>query len=147
MFGKRLSEVRIGKKISQNELGERVGAHAAVIGRYERGGAKPSIEMATLLAQALEVSLDYLAGSTDILLDESVIKRMQDIQKLSNEQRRRVFALLDAFMKQENVLFSGVDENTRIRILEVDKFEEEDRNHIFAVIDAFTAKRKIKSIL
>ncbi|WP_333597124.1 helix-turn-helix transcriptional regulator [Chryseobacterium flavum] len=30
------------------------------MGRYEREEVKPSIEMATQLAEALEVSLDYL---------------------------------------------------------------------------------------
>lgn len=56
--------------------------------------------MATQLAEALEVSLDYLVGSTDILLKKSIINRVLDIQKLKESDKQHVFALLDAFIKQ-----------------------------------------------
>src|SRR5690606_14306213 len=99
-FGKRLTEVRKEKKMSQDEVGKLVGVHGAVIGRYEREEVKPSIEMATQLAGALEVSLDYLVGSTDILLEKNVVNKILDIQKLKESDKQHVFALLDAFIKQ-----------------------------------------------
>lgn len=99
-FGKRLTEVRKDKKMSQDEVGKLVGVHGAVIGRYERDEVKPSIEMATQLAEALEVSLDYLVGSTDVLLEKSIVNRVLDIQKLKEDEKLHVFALLDAFIKQ-----------------------------------------------
>lgn len=63
-----------------------VGAHGAVIGRYERDEVKPSIEMATQIAEALNVSLDYLVGSTDLLLDKGIVKKIQEIQQLDTEK-------------------------------------------------------------
>ena len=99
-FGKRLTEVRKDKKMSQDEVGKLVNVHGAVIGRYERDEVKPSIEMATRLAEALEVSLDYLVGSTDILLEKNIVSKILDIQKLKENDRQHVFALLDAFIKQ-----------------------------------------------
>lgn len=75
----------------------------AVIGRYERDEVKPSIEMAKALAEALEVSLDYLVGSTDTLLDKNITKKILDIQKLKDEEKSHVFALLDAFLKQTKI--------------------------------------------
>lgn len=86
--------------MSQDEVGKLVGVHGAVIGRYERDEVKPSIEMATQLAEALEVSLDYLVGSTDVLLEKSIVNRVLDIQKLKENDKQHVFALLDAFIKQ-----------------------------------------------
>lgn len=56
--------------------------------------------MAMRLAEALEVSLDYLVGSTDILLDKNIVAKILDIQKLKENDRQHVFALLDAFLKQ-----------------------------------------------
>lgn len=97
-FGKRLSEVRKNKKMSQDELGKLVGAHGAVIGRYERDEVKPSIDMATQLANALDVSLDYLVGATDTLLEKKLVNRILDIQKLKDNDKEHVFALLDAFL-------------------------------------------------
>jgi len=102
-FGKRLTEVRKLRKLSQDELGKKVDVHGAVIGRYERDEVKPSIEMAKALAEALEVSLDYLVGSTDTLLDKNITKKILDIQKLKDEERSHVFALLDAFLKQTKI--------------------------------------------
>ena len=99
-FGKRLTEVRKDKKMSQDEVGKLVGVHGAVIGRYEREEVKPSIEMATQLAEVLEISLDYLVGSTDVLLEKSIVSKILDIQKLKENDRQHVFALLDAFLKQ-----------------------------------------------
>lgn len=98
-FGKRLAEVRKEKKISQDALAKNIGVHGAVIGRYERDEVKPSIEMASQIADALEVSLDYLVGNTNLILDKSIIKRIQDIQLLDNENKNHLFALMDAFLR------------------------------------------------
>ncbi|MBK8152557.1 MAG: helix-turn-helix transcriptional regulator [Saprospiraceae bacterium] len=98
-FGKRLSEVRKTKKLSQDELAKMLDVHGAVIGRYERDEVKPSIEVAASIADALEVSLDYLVGNTDLLLEKNILKRITDIQRLTKDDRNTVFALLDAFLR------------------------------------------------
>ncbi|MEM6628188.1 MAG: hypothetical protein AAF694_00870 [Bacteroidota bacterium] len=48
----------------------------------------------------MEVSLDYLVGATDTLLDTSIVTRILDIQQLEEEKQQHAFALLDAFLKQ-----------------------------------------------
>lgn len=98
-FGKRLTEVRKEKKISQDALAKKIGVLGAVIGRYERDEVKPSIEVAAEIAEALEVSLDYLVGSTNLMLDNTIINRIQDIQQLDSENRSHLFALMDAFLR------------------------------------------------
>jgi transcriptional regulator with XRE-family HTH domain len=98
-FGNRLSEVRKIRKLSQEELGKKAGVHGAVIGRYERDEVKPSIEMATQLSELLEISLDYLVGSTDVLLDKTIVDKVLDIQKLKDDEKNHVFALFDAFLQ------------------------------------------------
>lgn len=54
--------------------------------------------MSTQIAEALQTSLDYLVGSTDLLLDQNIIKRIEDLQKLSSEDKGHLFALMDAFL-------------------------------------------------
>src|ERR1017187_11042678 len=100
-FGKRLGEVRKSKKMSQDDIAKKIAVHGAVIGRYERDEVKPSIEVAAQIAEALEVSLDYLVGNTDLLLEKNVINKIVDIQKLNTEDRAHVFALLDAFLQSQ----------------------------------------------
>lgn len=99
LFGERLVSVRKAKKISQDELAKRIGAHAPVIGRYERGEVKPSIEVATKIADTLEVSLDYLVGHSDLMLENKVLDRVLDIQKLSDKDQEHLFAMMDAYLR------------------------------------------------
>lgn len=98
-FGKRLGEVRKDKKLSQDELAKKLDMQGAVIGRYERDEVKPSIEVAARIAQVLGISLDYLVGNTDLLLDADVIKKIQDMQKLDDQDRKSLFNILDAYLR------------------------------------------------
>lgn len=65
--------------ISQEELAKKIGMHAPIIGRYEREEVKPSIEMAVKIAQALEVSLDFLTGLSDVELDKATTGIITDL--------------------------------------------------------------------
>jgi transcriptional regulator with XRE-family HTH domain len=98
-LGQNITNLRKAKKLSQNELGKQAGTSGDLIGRYERDEVKPSIEVAVKIANALEVSLDYLVGSTDLILDKGIIKRIQEIQLLDNEDKKHLYALMDAFLR------------------------------------------------
>ncbi|MEE4196440.1 MAG: helix-turn-helix transcriptional regulator [Bacteroidales bacterium] len=98
-LGQNIANLRKAKKLSQNELGKQAGTSGDLIGRYERDEVKPSIEVAVKIANALEVSLDYLVGSTDLILDKGIIKRIQEIQLLDNEDKKHLYALMDAFLR------------------------------------------------
>ena len=100
-FGDRLSFARKQKKIKQTELGKFVGTSGDIIGKYERGENIPSIEVAAKIADALDVTLDYLVKDGEYeQVDKEVLKRLKDIQNLSEKNKNHVFALLDAFIKQ-----------------------------------------------
>lgn len=99
LFGERLASVRKSNKISQDELAKAIGVHAPVIGRYERGEVKPSIEVATKIAEALSVSLDYLVGHTDLLLNKAMLNRIMEVQKLSAKDQEHLFVMMDAFLR------------------------------------------------
>ena len=65
-----------------------VDIHANVLGRYERGEARPFVEMAAKLAQALEVSLDYLVGNSDPQIRQR--NNQQNCQPSSTQRRRKI---------------------------------------------------------
>ncbi|MBR9831652.1 helix-turn-helix transcriptional regulator [bacterium] len=67
--------------------------------KYERNEVKPSIEVASKIADTLEVSLDYLLGKTSVQLDKTTIKRLQDIEALPEEDRLHIFYALDNLIK------------------------------------------------
>lgn len=48
------------RRLTQKELAQRVGIHENKLSRIMKGEQKPDLELAFLLADALEVSLDFL---------------------------------------------------------------------------------------
>lgn len=102
LFGERLALVRKKKKVSQDELAKTIGVHAPVIGRYERNEVKPSIEVATKMAEVLGVSLDYLAGLAEYELDNTITKKILSIQSLNEEDKIMLFKTIDALLRDAN---------------------------------------------
>jgi transcriptional regulator with XRE-family HTH domain len=60
---------------------------------------KPSIEVVIRMADALEVSLDYLVGKSDLLLDKTTIKRIQDIELLPDTDKVHIFYAIDNLIR------------------------------------------------
>lgn len=67
IFAKRLRELRLEKKLSQNELSIKLKNKIPQpsIAMWELDKREPSFESAVILAQFFNVSLDYLAGLTE----------------------------------------------------------------------------------
>ncbi|GAB3423667.1 hypothetical protein GCM10027516_23140 [Niabella aquatica] len=80
-------------------MGKKIGINGDAYGRYERNEVKPTIEMAVKIAQALEVSLDYLTGNSDIELDKNTLDRVQEVTKLSDKDKEYIFVTLDALIR------------------------------------------------
>lgn len=99
-FGNKIASLRKEKSFSRDELGKMVGTSGAIIGRYERNEITPSVDVASKIAEALEVSLDYLVGNTDTLLEKDLLKKITDIQNLPDDKKNVVMTLIDTFLKQ-----------------------------------------------
>jgi transcriptional regulator with XRE-family HTH domain len=98
-FGDNMMLIRKKKGLSQAALGKAIGTSGDVIGRYERGDIKPSIEVVVKIADALEVSVDFLIGKTDLQLDKEAVQRLVDISKLPNENKNYVLELIDMALR------------------------------------------------
>ncbi len=105
-FGKRIVELRKEREMSQTDLATELGIHKNVLGRYERGEAKPSIDVAKNIADLLSVSLDYLVGAVDQELDKSVVDQVLTIQKLPDDEKERILFTLDALVRDAKSRFA-----------------------------------------
>lgn len=94
-FGSRLLEARKKKGISQEELARFLNTKGPVIGRYERDEMKPSIEVAAKMADYLDVSLDYLVGAADELIDKKTLSRVLELQQLPEDIQEKIFYFMD----------------------------------------------------
>jgi transcriptional regulator with XRE-family HTH domain len=94
-FGERILSLRKKNKWSQDELAKKIGTSAPIVGRYERNEIKPSIEVAKKLADELGVTIDYLIGGTDKVFDKALLKKIEEIESLSAEDKTKVYELID----------------------------------------------------
>ena len=84
--------------MTQSDLGKMVGTSGDIIGKYERDEIKPSIDTAAKIADALNVTIDYLVKDSQYQnIDNETLKRMKELERLSKEDKGHVFAMLDAF--------------------------------------------------
>ena len=62
----RIRELRVAHNLTMAELGKRVGCSEASISYYELGKREAKYEILLKLAEALDTSVDYLLGNTNI---------------------------------------------------------------------------------
>lgn len=98
-FGQNMMLLRKQKKLSQAALGKMIGTSGDVIGRYERGDIKPSVDVVAKLADALEVSVDYLIGKTSLVIDKNTMDRIEEISALPDDKKSYVFNLIDMCLR------------------------------------------------
>jgi len=83
-FRSRLASARDARRISQGELAKKTGLPASSISHFEGGGRKPSFDNLNRLADALNVTTDYLLGrSQDIGTSSAVQKLHSHLDKLN----------------------------------------------------------------
>lgn len=78
VFKTRLKEKRQDKSYSQKQLAEEIGVDRATISYYEKGDRLPDIDTFINIADALQVSCDYLLGYSD-----TPIREYHDVQKIT----------------------------------------------------------------
>lgn len=108
-FAQRLRDLRKQKNLSQTELGQLAGLHYTHIGRFERSASRPSGDTLKRLADALDVTSDYLLdGATDEAAkakfqDRELLKQFQEVEQLPDEDKNVVKKLLDAFLTKKQL--------------------------------------------
>jgi transcriptional regulator with XRE-family HTH domain len=105
-FGKRLTESRKAKNLSQKELAEAFVTSHTTIGKYERDEMIPSIDAAKKLANLLNTSVGYLLGEnqqSDLFKDPLMLKRFQDIATLPEKDRDCLLITVDHFIKSAKI--------------------------------------------
>jgi len=99
-IGSKISELRKAKKWSQEDLAKEVGSSRVMIGNYERNSNTPSIDIILKIAKVFDVSVDYLVGEGQLsTYDKEVLKRIEDIEHLPEEDKNHLFYVIDNLIK------------------------------------------------
>ncbi len=105
-FGKRLTDCRKAKNLSQKELAKIFNTSHTTIGKYERDEMTPSIEAAKKLAKILDTTVGYLLGETenaDLFRDPKMLQRFQDIVNLPESEKHCIITTMDHFIKSSKI--------------------------------------------
>lgn len=101
--GKIIANLRGTKDWSQSDLANNSGVSRVMIGKYERGEAVPSIDAAKKIADAFDVTLDYLVGQgQNAKFDKKTVQRLQDIEALNPTIKDKLFFLIDTVIRDTN---------------------------------------------
>ena len=98
-LGEHIMLLRKQKGLSQAALGKQIGTSGDIIGRYERNIMTPSINVIMKISDTIGVSIDYLVGKTNLELDKTTLKRLEDISMLSEENKSFLFRMIDMALR------------------------------------------------
>lgn len=102
-IAKVITDLRKSKKWTQADFAIQTDISQVMVSKYERGDAIPSIEVATKIAKALEVSLDYLVGEgQNAFFDKEMMDRLEYVEKLPQEEKKRIFHFIDLVIRDYN---------------------------------------------
>ena len=101
-IAQRISRARRYLNINQKELAQKANITEASLSRYENGIREPKSAVLTRLAEALEVSTDYLLG-----LSENRTYEDSDISNKSEKDIKVILENAEKMLKQDGLMFSG----------------------------------------
>jgi len=105
-LGEHILIIRKKQKLSQADLGKKIGHSGDIIGRYGRSIMTPSIETAKKLAKILDTTVGYLLGETnkaDLFKDPKMMQRFQDISNLPDNEKNSLLLTVDNFIKADKI--------------------------------------------
>lgn len=86
-FAERLKFLRKEKKLTQQELADKIGISRVGYGYWEKGSREPSFDKLVELATELNSTVDYLLG----ISDENILEIQEDdIKKLNKDELKKV---------------------------------------------------------
>jgi len=103
-FSKRLNAARRMRCLSQCDLASKTGLKQVAISLFETGRRAPSFGNLKRLADALEVTSDYLMGRSDFAEApvEIVSKSLRDDKKLSSKDVRFLRRVVENLIRAKN---------------------------------------------
>ena len=99
IFGLRLRTAREKRDLNQTELAKLASLQPAALGHFEAGRRKASFANIRALANALNVSSDYLLGRADSMSGPATAFRNEE--NLTAQDRETIQMMIDTFTSKE----------------------------------------------
>ncbi|MCP4487287.1 MAG: helix-turn-helix domain-containing protein [Gammaproteobacteria bacterium] len=104
-FSERLKQLRANRNITQVRLAELLEVDPRVYNRWERGTATPQFDTIIKIANILQVSLDELAGRTELATEPRIhnyelMSLYHQVDDLPDEDQQALILVIDSFVKK-----------------------------------------------
>lgn len=100
IMGDRVKELRKKRRLTQEQLAEKIGVSLQYVSEIERGLSMPSMQVFLKLLEVLDASADYLlrdmVSCANPYGDKQIATRLE---RLSPKQRQALMAIIDAYME------------------------------------------------
>lgn len=108
-LGKRISEIRKKKGLTQIELAKMTGISNRMIAHYETRASTIPIEKLAIIAKALQISLDEISGIKEInnikpLKEKNsrLRAKLLEVEKFPPKEKKQVLGLIKLIKKMKN---------------------------------------------
>jgi transcriptional regulator with XRE-family HTH domain len=107
-LGKRIQELRKKSGLTQQELAKRINISHPQIVRYENKGVQPPADVLNRIADAFNVSIDFLVNGNksdkveQTLKDAEVIKQFKQFDQLPDDEKKSILKVLSALIRDYN---------------------------------------------
>jgi len=107
-LSERLKLLREARNMTQARLAELLSVDPRVYNRWERGSTTPQFDAVVKIADILQVSLDELAGRTEIKSEPKIhnydlLNLYQQVDELSDEDQQALVLVIDSFVRKSQV--------------------------------------------
>ena len=99
-IGDKIILLRKQKGWSQGDLSKQIGVSREMIGKYERDDSLPSIELTLKIAEAFEVTVDFLLGKGQFhKFDKRLVDRIKSFEHIDEETKKKIFDMIDIYIR------------------------------------------------
>ena len=108
-LSQRIRFLRKKKGLNQGELAEKVGINPSHLSRLENGKYQPSVDALQKIAEALEVSVDFLlsdddSGELEVKIEnKSLSERLRLIDTLDEADQQALIQVIDSMLTKQRM--------------------------------------------
>lgn len=102
VFAERIKDLRIKKKLTQQELGKKFNVTSTGVSYWESGKSIPSMEVITELSDFFGVTIDYLIGKNELNDSDEGMILFRKAETVNESDKQKMYDIInstiDAFL-------------------------------------------------
>ena len=106
VFAERIKKLRIEKKLTQQELGNKFGLTSTGVSYWESGKAIPNMDMINKLSDFFGVTIDFLIGKNKIDENDEGMILFRKAEQVNPNEKKKMYDIInstiDAFLNNNN---------------------------------------------